>query len=97
MSMSETYPRSLDELEARALPGLQRLGGILQKKIIEIAAKESPTKTKDLTEAILLNHGFTSNEAEDIAKRVRWLAIAKRDKEKEQGFERIIAKLTPTE
>ena len=96
MSMQKTK-RPLSELEARALPGLQKLSGNLQKEVIEIAAKKSPTKTKDLVEAILRNSGFAPNEAEDIAKCVRWLAVAKRDKEEEHGFEQIVAKLTPTE
>ena len=90
MSMS-AMPRTLDELEVRALPGLRKLEGELQKKIIGIAARESPTKTKDLTRNILQNCGFAPQEAEEIAKSVRWLAVAKRDKEAEHGFETIVS------
>lgn len=84
---------SLEELEEMILPGLRRLSGELQKKIIKIAKTNQPVIAYDLAEATLRNHGYSPTEAVSIARSASWLAVAHRDKREESGFERIVAKL----
>ena len=83
----------LKELEEKVLPGLRRLDGKLQQKIIKIAETNEPIATYDLVEATLRNHGFSSAEMISIARSASWLSLVRRDKQEERGFERIIAKL----
>jgi len=85
---------SLDELEKMILPGLGRLGGELRKKIIKIAEiNDEPAMVYDLAEAMLRNCGYDPTEAVSIARSVSWLTVARRDKQEERGFERILQNL----
>ena len=85
---------TLEQLEAMILPGLRQLSGELQERIIEIAkTNDEPAMVYDLAEAMLRNCGYDPTEAVSIARSASWLAVARRDKQEERNFERIVQNL----
>lgn len=78
MSMQEVK-RSLSELQARALKGFEKVGGNNLEYLIDIASNRSPSAVYGLSAMRLTNCGYTTAEADEIAKAVRWLAMIRRD------------------
>ncbi len=60
----------------------------IRKRFIDIAAKESPSKTFQLVEPMAINYGFDPKEANRVARAARWLAIIRRDYGQEE-FDRV--------
>ncbi|MFH1582533.1 MAG: hypothetical protein ABIA08_02130 [bacterium] len=73
--------RPLCELTAWANPLLDIDEGRKnnRKKFIDIAAKESPSKTFELVAAMAYNYGFGPELVQKVARAARWLAIILRD------------------
>jgi len=82
--------RSVSELRARAIAVLS-LNPKLREVFTEISGVNSPSASYDLAEKTARLHGFSPNEAIDIAKASRWLAILRRDYGKEE-FNRVVSK-----
>jgi len=88
--------RSLEWLTTRAAWGLQKLGGNLLERVIQIAATRGTDATKKRSEEELRNCGFAPKEAELIAKSVRWASVIRKDYG-EKAFWDFIAKVKSTE
>lgn len=71
--------RSLEWLTTRSTWGLQRLGGNLLERVIQIAATRGTDATKKLSEEELRNCGFAPKEADLIAKSIRWASVIRKD------------------
>jgi len=77
MSMQKAN-RPLSELEVRAQT-VKKTGGNNFTFLVKIAETRSPSAIYDLAVAWLTNCGLTRDEADEIAKATRWLAMIRRD------------------
>lgn len=78
MSKPKEAVRSVNDLLVRASIVLS-LNHELKGAFVEIARAKSPTAAFSLARATAKLRGFAPNEAIDVAKATRWLAMLRRD------------------